>query len=58
LLSPLFLFQIREFAPTIQIDLNIGGQVIWIVAGMHHVNRLKYFVSNEEWKDENEQYPW
>jgi hypothetical protein len=30
----------------------------WIVAGYHHVNRLKYFISNEEWESEDEQYRW
>jgi hypothetical protein len=30
----------------------------WIVAGYHLVNRLKYFISNEEWESEDEQYQW
>ena len=32
------------------------GQII--LAGMHRVNRFAYFITEEEWKDENEQYIW
>lgn len=29
-----------------------------IIAGYHYVNRFLYFVSNEEWEDDMEEYPW
>jgi hypothetical protein len=29
-----------------------------IIAGCHYVNRFLYFISNEEWTDENEEYEW
>lgn len=29
-----------------------------IVAGMHYVNRINYFVSNEPWESEDEYYVW
>jgi hypothetical protein len=29
-----------------------------IIAGYHYVNRFLYFISNEEWTDENEEYEW
>ncbi len=29
-----------------------------IVAGMHYVNRVNYFVSNEPWQLEDEIYVW
>jgi hypothetical protein len=35
---------------------SFDGQII--VAGYHHVNRFMYFISNEEWSDENEEYIW
>ena len=28
------------------------------ITGMHFVNRFLYFVSNEEWQDEEEEYEW
>lgn len=31
---------------------------LYILAGYHYVNRFLYFISNEEWEDENEQYLW
>lgn len=33
------------------------GELV-IVPGFHFVNRILYFVSNEEWKDEFEVYEW
>jgi hypothetical protein len=28
----------------------------WVQAGWHYVNRIGYFISNEEWIDDGEQY--
>lgn len=36
---------------------DCDGELI-IIAGFHFVNRFLYFISNEEWKDEYEQYSW
>ena len=33
------------------------GELV-IVPGLHYVNRILYFVSTEEWKDESECYEW
>lgn len=32
--------------------------IMVICAGYHHVGRVSYFISNEEWKEENEEYLW
>jgi len=37
--------------------LDIDGDLV-IVAGYHYVDRFLYFISNEEWEDEMEEYPW
>ena len=31
---------------------------MFIVAGYHLVNRVHYFISNEQWTDEDEEYIW
>ena len=31
---------------------------LYIVAGLHHVNRVYYVVSKEEWTHEFEEYMW
>jgi hypothetical protein len=41
---------------TIKDAESFDGQII--VAGYHYVNRFMYFISNEEWTDENEEYCW
>jgi len=33
------------------------GELI-IIAGFHYVNRMLYFISEEEWKTEDEWYEW
>ena len=35
-----------------------GDEGMYIIAGFHYVNRNLYFISNEEWTDENEEYEW
>jgi len=42
---------------TVWTILDVDGELI-IAAGYHYVNRLQYFISNEEWESENEEYGW
>jgi len=34
------------------------GERMYIIAGMHWVNRINYVITEEEWQDENEEYVW
>lgn len=42
---------------TVWTIVDCDGELV-IVAGYHWVNRFLYFVSNEEWENANEEYPW
>lgn len=41
---------------TVEDDDFFSGLIV--IPGLHHVNRLLYFVSNERWTDENVEYAW
>lgn len=42
---------------TVWTILDVDGELI-IAAGYHYVNRFQYFISNEEWESEDEEYNW
>ena len=37
-----------------QVDGNDGD--VWIVAGLHYVHRICYYITKEEWSSDDEQY--
>ena len=36
--------------------IDVGLNYFIAVAGLHHVDRVNYLITEEEWKDKNEEY--
>ena len=48
--------QVKKNPKKVWTIIDCGERKLYAIAGYHFVNRLNYVITEEEWKDESEEY--